>query len=402
MASTKLILRTDKMNSQEESPLFLRITKHRKSHYVSLGIYLKEKEWDASTSRVRKSRQNSGRLNAFLAKKVADAENIILDTETHKTFISSTQLRKQVKGIEPVDFFVYSNRYLESLWSGQQIATYKRASAVIAKLKLYRKNKPLYLDEITHSFLQDYENYLKRKFHNKLNTIHGNHRIIRKILNDAIVDKLLPRDDNPFITFKLKVEPSKRTFLTEDEITAIEKLDLSGKPGLAKARDTYLFATWSGGKRISDVLMLKWKNIADGRVFNEVKKTKKMHVIKLPDKALHILEQYKTPDSKPNDFIFGYFSSDEEVDTPLKLHEQTVRRTSFINNKLQKIAILAGIEKKLTTHISRHTFATLALRKGIRIEYVSKLLGHADLKETQIYAKIVDEELDKAMDVFND
>ncbi|MDD4214814.1 MAG: tyrosine-type recombinase/integrase, partial [Bacteroidales bacterium] len=59
------------------------------------------------------------------------------------------------------------------------------------------------------------------------------------------------------------------------------------------------------------------------------------------------------------------------------------------------------IKKHLSFHTSRHTFATRALRKGIRIEYVSKLLGHASIKETQVYAKIVNEELDKAMEVFD-
>ena len=70
-------------------------------------------------------------------------------------------------------------------------------------------------------------------------------------------------------------------------------------------------------------------------------------------------------------------------------------------SNLKRIAKKAGIKKNLSFHTSRHTFATWALRKGIRIEYVSKLLGHASIKETQIYAKIVNEELDKAMEVFN-
>ena len=59
------------------------------------------------------------------------------------------------------------------------------------------------------------------------------------------------------------------------------------------------------------------------------------------------------------------------------------------------------IQKHIHFHTSRHTFATRALRKGMRIEYVSKLLGHANIKTTQIYAKIVNEELDKAMEIFN-
>ena len=76
--------------------------------------------------------------------------------------------------------------------------------------------------------------------------------------------------------------------------------------------------------------------------------------------------------------------------------------TAYANKNLKVIAEKAGIEKHISFHTSRHTFATRALLKGMRIEYVSKLLGHTAIKTTQVYAKIVNSELDKAMDVFND
>ncbi len=73
----------------------------------------------------------------------------------------------------------------------------------------------------------------------------------------------------------------------------------------------------------------------------------------------------------------------------------------FANKNLKFIALKAGIEKNISFHSSRHGWAIRALQKGMRIEYVSKLMGHTNLKTTQIYAKIVNEELDKAMNVFN-
>ncbi len=77
-------------------------------------------------------------------------------------------------------------------------------------------------------------------------------------------------------------------------------------------------------------------------------------------------------------------------------------KTTIVNKQLKDLATDAGIDKNLSFHISRHTWATRALRKGVSIDKVSKLMGHAAIKETQVYAKIVNEELDKAMDVFND
>lgn len=76
--------------------------------------------------------------------------------------------------------------------------------------------------------------------------------------------------------------------------------------------------------------------------------------------------------------------------------------TAYINKNLKLITSKTDIEKKISFHISRHTWATRALRKGISIDKVSKLMGHSAIKETQVYAKIVNSELDKAMDAFND
>jgi integrase/recombinase XerD len=75
--------------------------------------------------------------------------------------------------------------------------------------------------------------------------------------------------------------------------------------------------------------------------------------------------------------------------------------TAYTNSDLKEIIKLTKIKKSISFHTARHTFATTALQKGMRIEYVSKYMGHSDIKETQIYAKIINQELDKAIEIFN-
>jgi integrase/recombinase XerD len=125
--------------------------------------------------------------------------------------------------------------------------------------------------------------------------------------------------------------------------------------------------------------------------------------VKVPNKALEIIELYKPEkkDFNPDNYIFPFFSNEIEY-TPVSLFQAISSRTANINSDLKDIAKLTKINKNLSFHSSRHTWATRALRKGMRIEYVSKLMGHSSIKTTQIYAKIVNSELDKAMDVFND
>ncbi len=402
MASVKVVLRTSKLNGKGECPLYLRVIKNRKTTFVSIGLYLKESDWDAVGCKVKKSHRNSGRLNAFIAQKVADAEAVVVDEQAKVKTISARKLKDKIVGVEPVDFFEYSKRYTDALLNGSQISTYKRANAVIQKLRDYNENKPLYLNEIDHTYLEDFEQYCKTELENRQNTIHGNLRIIRKIINDAIRDEKMSRDDNPFLKLTLKTESSKRSYLLETEVQAIEALDLSETPGYQHTRDMFVFACYAGGVRISDLLTLQWKDIVDGRLVIRMKKTGGTQMVKLPQKALDVLSRYNDGKTSPDDYIFPYITSKEDIDTPMKLHNFIGKKTALCNKNLKEIASRAEITKKVTFHVSRHSFATIALRKGIRIEYVSKLLGHADLKETQVYAKIINSELDRAMDVFND
>jgi integrase len=85
----------------------------------------------------------------------------------------------------------------------------------------------------------------------------------------------------------------------------------------------------------------------------------------------------------------------------IKIHHAISAATSYTNKDLRKLTRLAGIDKKVSFHTARHSWAVRALQKGMRIEYVSKILGHASVKQTEVYARVMNEELDKAMEVFN-
>ena len=163
-----------------------------------------------------------------------------------------------------------------------------------------------------------------------------------------------------------------------------------------------------GGLRISDILTLQWENFDGSHITIKILKTGSTVSIKVPQRGLEILELYKEKTLKnkngiesASNFVFPILSDDYYSLTPTLAHNSLSSATAYVNKNLKEIAKLAAIEKTISYHTSRNTFGTRALRKGMRIEYVSKLMGHATIKETQVYAKIVNEELDKAMDVFN-
>lgn len=111
---------------------------------------------------------------------------------------------------------------------------------------------------------------------------------------------------------------------------------------------------------------------------------------------------YWHKDRDPHDLIFPLLKPGKDYTDKVILHNAISSATTLANKSMKKIEQLIEAEKKIRFHTSRHTYATRALRKGMRIEYVSKSMGHSDIKTTQIYSKIVDEELDKAMGLLDD
>ncbi|HKR03999.1 MAG TPA: site-specific integrase [Bacteroidia bacterium] len=401
MSSIKIIYRKDKSNNNNEHPLYLRITKHRKSKYISLQIYLKPEHWDIKESRVKKSHPNSQKLNHYIRKKVSDAEGVILEMETNNRFLTPQKIKDHIMGHISDSFIKFAERNLVELENNKQFATLDKACSVLSKIKAFLKGNDLRFDEITVNWLKNYELYLRVELNNKTNTVYSNLKVIRKLINAAISEEIFPQEKNPFVRFKFKWESVKKEYLTEDELLALEQLKLESGSRKDHHRNMYVFSAYVGGLRISDVLQLRWKNFDGEKIIVQTQKTGSVISIKLPFKSIEMLMQYKREEQQPDDFIFPIFKKENDYSDKRVLFRAISSATAYTNSDLKDFEKILGFNKHIHFHTSRHTWATRALMKGIRIEYVSKLMGHKSIKTTQIYTKIINEELDKAMEVFN-
>lgn len=169
----------------------------------------------------------------------------------------------------------------------------------------------------------------------------------------------------------IKPKESERTFLTIEELRRLQQFEC---PNIETKR-AFLFACYTG-LRLSDVRGLTWSNIRDGRIEFRQQKTGKVEHVPLNAQALSLL-------GEPNG------------DGPVF----KLPATTNINQAIVRWAQRAGVTKELSFHVSRHTFATLALTYGADLYTVSKLLGHSDVRTTQIYAKIVDEKKKAAVEL---
>lgn len=402
MASLKIILKNNKINSNGEVPLYLRIIKDRKTKFISLGISIDPKHWNEKNNVIKKSHPNSARINNLLAQKISEAQNIVVELETNSKYVPPKTIKQAILGKSSTSFIEYANLYISSNETKLAYGTLKRFKSVIAKLKTYIGKNDLTFDDLTIYFLKMYEEYLRNELNNQTNTIGSNMKVLRRIINEAINDDIIPYEKNPFLKYKIKLSATTRDFLTEEELTNLENLTLVEGSQIYHHRNIYVFAAYAGGLRISDILFLKWSNYDGERILVQTQKTSSVVSIKLPLKAIEIIEAYKTDNVNSNHYIFPFLKNDEDYADKRTHLLKITSLTTATNNDLKILASMAGIKKNIHFHTSRHTWATRALRKGMRIEYVSKLMGHNSIKTTQIYAKIVNEDLDKAMDVFND
>lgn len=403
MASIKLILRNNQQDKQGLCPLYIRIIKDRKAKFITTGIKLNSNEWDEEKQKVKKNHSNSARMNATLAQKIADASGMIADTERKSKHITARKLKEAIKGKDALNFFNYSYNKLEKVRPNYSENTYAIYKMQLDKFKKFVKDNELMFDDITVSLLKDYLIYLAHTLKNnetsqKLSTI-----VLSVMFKHAQEEELIPETLYPFNKLKLKVAPSKRQFLSAEQFEELQHHETTQRGKAKLYRDLFVFAVSAGGLRFSDVVTLRWRdvNLEEHTIRKEVKKTKRTHRLKFGQTALGILSKYLPENPNPEDFVFPAIS---EKNFFLLSEKDKKKIMNSCNNicgfHLRKIGKELGLPFTLSFHLSRHTFATMALNKGMRIEHVSKLMDHAKISTTQIYAKIIDEELDKAVDEF--
>lgn len=401
MASVAIVFRKEKLNKKGEAPIHFRIIKDRRISFITSGIMMPEEHWDFDKNKIKSKHTNSARLNSFLANKFAELQDKVFEHETVSKSTTTRQLKENIYGKKPEDFFAFADEIVNAYKEDGKISTYITHSSTIKTLKDYVKGSSIMFQDITLDFLAKYEKYLQNKQNLKVNTIHKHLKFLRKIFNDALRLDKIEYQHNPFTKYKLKLEKTSRLFLSDDELIAIENVATVPGEKMDLHKKMFIFAAYTGGLRVSDVLKLKWQNFDGTHINITIHKTKSQLSIKLPNKAIEIINEYQNKSNKPTDFIFPMMPNDLDFNDPQISYNQISSATAYVNKNLKILAKKAELDKPLSFHISRHTWATRALRKGMSIDKVSKLMGHAQIRETQIYAKIVNEELDKAMDVFN-
>jgi site-specific recombinase XerD len=298
-------------------------------------------------------------------------------------YLGITERRRTLK--ELMDF--YHNRFKEKVISGKKSKnTLKCIYTTIEKLKEFLKYRfgvtDMALDEIKVSFTNDFEHFLTAKQGLSNNSAMKYIRILKRITKFAVDQGWIIT--SPVAQFRCSYQEPERERLTMEEIMTLYKKDLDLKR-LSEVRDVFVFCCFTGFSYM-DVYKLTPQHIVTGIdggkwIVKDREKTKSSERVPLLPIPLEIIERYK------ND----YYCETKNCLLPVNTNQ-------CYNAYLKEIAIVCKINKHLTTHIARHSFATsVTLENDVPIETVSQMLGHKSIRTTQIYAKVTQRKISNNM-----
>jgi site-specific recombinase XerD len=373
-------------------PIYLRITVNGSRIEIGTKQSCDPERWNSQSQRAKGTNEASRRLNAFLdtlERQVHEARRSLIESQKQ---ISAEALKSLLTGqgerpIMLLEIFQDHNDKMAILANREYSpATVIRYTTTLGHVRSFLKYKYSLIDieinNLSYSFATEFEFYLKseRKCnHNTAIKYVGN---MRKIVNYCLKSGWLQKD--PFFGYKMAKKEVVRDFLTEAEIKTLTSKEFT-IDRLTQVRDIFLFSCYTGLAFI-DVFQLSLKQIAEGVdgnlwIFSSRQKTDTPTRIPLLPQAQKIIDKYRNhPKCINEDKILPILSNQK------------------MNAYLKEIADLCAINKQLTFHIARHTFATtVTLSNGVPIETVSKMLGHKSIKITQHYAKIIDRKVSEDM-----
>ncbi len=372
-------------------PIYARVTVNSQRVEFSLNKRLSKDEWSQQRGCVRGYTNPAKQMNAYLDMVRSKLYWFRAQLEDEGKEPTALAIKNAYLGIEEnprtiLEVFSEHNERCKSLINIDFAkGTWERYEACYRHIKRFLKHKynkkDIPLRDVTPRFIHDLEYYLKTERSCCHNTTSKYLRNFKKIILIALNNGWMKAD--PFANIKFHLEEVDMDFLTEDELnTVMNKQFLIER--LQQVKDIYLFCCFTGLAFV-DIKSLVYSDIEMREDTYWIKKrrqkTKNWCHIPLLGPAVKIMNKYKNhPICQKKGIVLPVLTNQK------------------MNAYLKEIADMCGINKKLSTHTARHTFATtVTLANHISIEVVSKMLGHSSINMTKKYARVVDDLISKDM-----
>jgi len=383
-------LKRDKQKANGLIPLFCRITVDGKEARFGMKCDVNPKHWEVKTGKATGRTTDALKVNSLVDNTKAAIYKVYRELQERDNYVTADKIKNVFLGIDAkqqtlLELFDCHNSERKLLIgvsicdSGYRcyVRTRQRLAEFINK---WYNRSDMALKELDCRFICDFEAFLTANYHLEHNTLTKYLKNLRHIIAVAIERDMIQK--NPFSKFKMQYQNPDRECLVQEDVEKLIAYRFDDR-ALEQARDIFVFCCFTG-LSYSDMLNLTKEQIRlsfDGRLWIKGKrlKTDVEYNIPLLNIPRMILEKYRWQHG--DDKIFP------------------VERLFKYNARLKRIAKICDINKQMTSHLARHTFATtIALTKGVPIETVSKMLGHTSIRTTQIYAKVINSKISSDMD----
>jgi site-specific recombinase XerD len=375
--SYKVIIRKDRISSQGLAPVLLRITINRIVRYYHLHISVHPSLFDEVKQRIKGNSEDVIKWNYLIGESVHKAENYLfecLKEQKSPTFDEFVLIFEEKRLRDKHSLFDFMQHYININKHSYSPKTIRKYQSELTKLA---KFKPVIrFSDVNELFIRSYDKYMREKLDNRTNTVAKSMTFLKSVCQLAVYEGILTK--NPFVGYKIKRVPGEREMLNEEELKRLIYIFYHPKEFTITKNEHYclfyfLFSCFTG-LRFGDLEKLTNQNIKDDYIELIQGKTKYKVIIPLSKQAKELLNLIDNlNDIHPSVPIFKLF----------------VNQVS--NRMLKRIAVLAKIKKRLTFHVSRHTFATISISLNIPLYVVKDMLGHQDIRTTQIYAKVTEQ-----------
>jgi site-specific recombinase XerD len=378
-------------------PIYSRITINGKRIELSTNRFVEISKWSTEAGKMKGTSEEARSINNhldILKSQIRDVEmelihkKIAVTTETIKSKLLGADDRARM--LVPI-FKDHNNKIKELVGKEYAPGTLERYTTSLKHTIEFMQWKynisDIDITKIDHAFITDYEFWLRSVRNCANNTAVKYIKNFNKIIKICLANHWI--DKNPLANYKSKVKEVERVYLTEDEIQSIMEKEFKTER-LSLVRDIFLFSCFTGLAYI-DVKNLTKSHISfgiDGEkwIFTHRQKTESASKIPILPVTQMIIDKYENhPQCNNEDKLLPILSNQK------------------MNAYLKELADICNIDKELTFHIARHTFATtVTLTNGVPIESVSKMLGHKNLRTTQHYAKVLDRKVSEDMRILKD
>ena len=373
------------------SPIMGRITIDGTQTQFSCKLTINPKIWDAKTGRATGRSTMALETNRMLDKIRVKLNGHYQEIMDRDNYVTAEKVKNAFLGLEHRQYTLlkvferynedYEKLYEAGMKSKSSLSKYQTVYKHLKEFIYQRYHlSDIALKELTPAFITDFDMFLRVDLHCCNNTVWIYTCPLRTMVSIAINNGWLVRD--PFCDYEIQKEDTERGWLTREEINLL----MNGKLKNAKqelVRDLFLFCCFTG-LSFTDMRNLSTENLRtyfDDHlwIYMHRQKTGVQSNIRLLDIPLQIIEKYK-----------GLGKGDKVFPVPAYM-------TCLYG--INAVAKRCGITKRLTWHLARHTMATeICLTNNVPIETGSSILGHKNIKTTQIYAKITKEKLNKDME----